>query len=72
MEDELITFRFQMGEVPLTYSDALVMTQADYDALTQEEISAIQQARYDRWLAIINSPPEIITEPEVVITEETI
>lgn len=65
---ELISFRFQMGEAPLLYSDALVMTQEAYDALTPEQITALQQERYDKWLAIINAPPE----PEVIPTEETI
>lgn len=72
MENEMITFRFQMGEAPLIYSDALVMTQEAYDVLTPEQIAIMQQSRYDRWLTIINAPPEIISEPEVVITEETI
>jgi hypothetical protein len=54
---ELISFRFEMGEAPLLYSDALVMTQEAYDALTPEEITTMQQARYDNWLAIINAPP---------------
>jgi hypothetical protein len=54
---ELISFRFEMGEAPLLYSDALVMTQEAYDALTPEEIATMQKARYDNWLAIINAPP---------------
>jgi hypothetical protein len=72
---ELISFRFEMGEAPLLYSDALVMTQEAYDALTPEQITTLQQERYDRWLAIINTPPsesEIAVEPEVVPTEENI
>ena len=65
---ELISFRFQMGEAPLLYSDALVMTQEAYDALTPDQINTLHQERYDRWLAIINTPPE----PEIVPTEENI
>lgn len=70
MSNEMISFRFQMGEAPLNYSDALVMTQEAYDALTPEQINTLQQARYDNWIAIINAPPE--SELEVVPTEETI
>lgn len=66
MSNELISFRFQIGEAPYFYSDALVMTQAAYDALTPEQITTMQQERYDRWITIINAPPE----PEVVPTEE--
>jgi len=76
MENELIQFRFQMGEKPLVYNDALIMTQEAYDALTPEQIAAIQQERYDRWYAIVTAPPEpepeIVVEPEVIPTEETI
>ena len=56
MEDEIISFRFEMGEAPLIYKDALVMTQAAYDMLTPEQIATLQQERYDRWVAIINTP----------------
>ena len=69
---ELISFRFQMGEAPLLYSDAFVMTQEAYDALTPEEIATMQQARYDNWLAIINAPPELTSDSNVVVTEENI
>jgi len=58
MENEQISFRFQIGEAPLIYSDALVMTQDAYDALTPEQITTMQQARYDNWIAIITSSTE--------------
>ena len=64
----IVQFRFQIGEAPFNYSDALVMTQEEYDALTSEQITAIQQERYNRWYAIVTAP----TEPEVSITEENI
>jgi len=67
MSNELISFRFQIGEPPYLYSDALVMTQEAYDALTPEQINTLQQERYDRWYAIVTAPPE----PEVT-TEENI
>ena len=70
MENDLISFRFQMGEAPFFYSDAIVMTQEDYDALTSEQVAAIQQERYDRWYKIVTTQP---TELEVIpLTEEII
>jgi hypothetical protein len=66
MSNELISFRFQIGEPPYLYSDALVMTQDAYDTLTPEQITTLQQERYDRWYAIVTAP----AEPEVVPTEE--
>jgi hypothetical protein len=72
MSNELISFRFQIGEAPYLYSDALVMTQAAYDVLTPEQITTLQQERYDRWYAIVTAPPEpeVVVEPEAIPTEE--
>lgn len=64
-----LSFNFEMGAEPLIYKDALVMTQEEYDALTAEEILAIQQERYDNWIAIITTPP--VDEP-ILTTEEVI
>jgi uncharacterized protein (DUF1778 family) len=48
------------------------MTQDAYDALTPEQITTLQQERYDRWYAIVTAPPEPeeVVEAEVVPTEE--
>ena len=48
----------------MTFRDALWFTQAEYDALTPENILTLQQERFDNWEAIVNSPP---TEPSDVI-----
>ena len=48
----------------MTFRDALWFTQAEYDALTPENILTLQQERFDNWEAIVNSPP---TEPRDVI-----
>ena len=48
----------------ITFRDALWFTQAEYDALTPENILTLQQERFDNWEAIVNSPP---TEPSDVI-----
>jgi len=53
-----LSFDFEMGTEPLVYKDALVMTQEEYDSLTSEQIAAMQQERYDRWIKIITTPPE--------------
>jgi len=41
----------------MTFRDALWFSQAEYDALTPENILTLQQERFDNWEAIINSPP---------------
>ena len=48
----------------MTFRDALWFTQAEYDALTPENILTLQQERFDNWEALVNSPP---TEPSDVI-----
>ena len=71
MDNELISFRFQIGEDPLIYKDALVMTQEQYDSYTAEEIAKMQKDRYDQWYTVINTPAEseVIPVEEILQTE---
>ena len=57
LEDGRIADEFEIGEEPYILKDALVMRVSDYDALTPDEIIAMKQARYDKWIAIILAPP---------------
>jgi len=57
----IVSDSFEIGEEPYVLRDALVIPQSQYDALTPEEIQAMKQARYDAWIAIINTP----TDPAV-------
>ncbi|CAB4173716.1 hypothetical protein UFOVP961_4 [uncultured Caudovirales phage] len=48
---------FERGPTPSqTFRDALWFTQAEHDAISATEILALQQQRYDNWLAVINAP----------------
>jgi len=49
------------------YSDALHL--ADDHGLTDAEIEAMKQARYDKWYDFIINPPPVVDEP---VTEEPI
>jgi hypothetical protein len=60
----IVSDSFEIGEEPYVLKDALVLPQAEYDALTIEEIQAMKQARYDSWIAIINMPTDP-TDPAV-------
>ena len=51
---------FQKSDGDRTYRDALWFSQEEYDTVTPEQISTMQQERFDNWLAIVNSLP---TEP---------
>ena len=57
LEDGRIADEFEIGEEPHVLKDALVMSLAAHSALTDDEIIAMKQARYDNWIAIILAPP---------------
>ncbi|CAB4167948.1 hypothetical protein UFOVP857_69, partial [uncultured Caudovirales phage] len=48
---------FQYGEAPYVLNDALCLTQAQWDAITPEEVAAMQQQRYDNWREAMSRPP---------------
>jgi hypothetical protein len=56
LEDGRLADEFEIGTEPYVLKDALVMAPADYEALTPDEISAMKQARYDNWYAVIAAP----------------
>jgi hypothetical protein len=56
LEDGRIADEFEIGEEPHVLKDALIMTQADYDSMTPDEVQAVKQSRYDNWVAIIFAP----------------
>jgi hypothetical protein len=58
LEDGRIADEFEIGEEPHVLKDALVMSPAEYEKLSPEDIQAMKQARYDNWIAIILAPQE--------------
>lgn len=64
LDDGRIADEFEIGAEPHILKDAIVMDPTDYEALTPDEIAALKQARYEKWIAIINAPPEEITDGE--------
>lgn len=57
LEDGRLADNFQIGTEPYVLSDALVMMPEEYEKLTQDEVAAMKQARYDKWYAIVTAPP---------------
>lgn len=53
----MVKIDFEIGQKPHVLKDALILTQEEYDALTPEDIIAMQQKRYAAWYEIINTPP---------------
>lgn len=72
LEDGRIADEFELGTEPYVLKDALVMTPADYEALSAEEIVAMKQSRYDNWYAIVTAPPIDIPpeEPPADVPQE--
>ena len=54
--------KFEMTDGVNTLRDAIVLP--DGVTMTQAEIDAMKQARFDAWLEVINTPP--IEEEQVV------
>ncbi|CAB4124495.1 hypothetical protein UFOVP62_6 [uncultured Caudovirales phage] len=66
LDDGRLADEFLIGEAPYILSDALVMRPEDYERLTPEAITAMKQARYDNWFAIVTAPPtEAPADPAV-------
>lgn len=60
-----VNFRKVSEDGKHKYQDALHFSQAEYDALSEAQLEAMKQERFDRWYdLIINPPPSSETENE--------
>jgi hypothetical protein len=57
LDNGMLRIRFEKTDGKNTFNDALIFSQAEYDALTEHQIEEIKQQRFDNWLAIINYVP---------------
>ena len=64
----MIKIDFSFSSQHGTFSDALHLP--DDHGLTQAEIDAMQQQRFDNWIAVITAPPVEETPAEEAPTEE--
>jgi hypothetical protein len=55
---DLICRRFARMDGPAPFSDAICLTQDQWDALSANDLIAMHDARFAAWLAGINAPPE--------------
>ena len=44
---------FEIPHGDLIYKDAIVMPTEEYDAMTQDQVEAVKQARFNQWLSVI-------------------
>jgi len=56
-------FEFPYGTV--VFSDALVLPATVYNSMTQAEIEAMKQKRFDDWVALIEAPPVVTDDQEI-------
>jgi len=61
LDNGWISDSFTIGEWP-SFTDALVMPPDQYNALTFEQIEAMKQDRYDKWVAMIKEASEEIID----------
>jgi hypothetical protein len=59
--DGQVQIIFERGEHPLSFRDAIWMSQAEYDSTPSETILAMQEERYTAWLSVVN-PPQSVEE----------
>ena len=56
-----INFTLSQPDDSYKFSDTLLL--ADDHSLTDAEIEAMKQARYDKWYDYITNPPPVVDEP---------
>jgi len=63
LENGSIKIAFTKSNEKYSFSDALIFTQEEYEALTEDQIEAMKQARFDKWHDVITCvPAEEVTE----------
>lgn len=62
--DNMVSIDFEKTDGVNTLKDAIVVTQAEYDKMTPADIAAIEQKRWDDWIAIITAPDQTIIAGE--------
>lgn len=53
----MITIDFEKEYNGLKYKDALVLTEEQFNAMTEQDIENLKQERFDNWVSIITAPP---------------
>lgn len=65
----MVTIKFQKGEPPLVLSDAITLTDDQASTLTEQDIEAMKEERYQQWLAIVATPPVSDADQEQIVEE---
>lgn len=68
MDDVKIRINYSYETDYGTFSDALYMTQSEYDAMTTQDLTALKEQRRDAWIAQRATP---VTPPSYTAEELT-
>jgi carbamate kinase len=67
-----VVIRFTITEGDHSYSDALYFSQEEYSTLTESEITALQQERFNNWRKVVETPAPEPTAEEIAERVEAI
>lgn len=62
-------FSYQKGEPPLVFSDAIILSEEEAAVLSEQDIEAMKEERYQQWLAIVLAPLENGEAQEQIVEE---
>lgn len=65
----MVTIKFQKGEPPLVFSDAIILSEEEAASLSEQDIEAMKEERYQQWLAVVIAPVESIEAQEQIVEE---
>jgi len=57
------TIPFEFDSKYGVFRDALHLSDEEFAQLTEADIIAMKQQRYDNWLAIVENPDPVVEEP---------
>ena len=58
LDNGMVSDSFEITKDGLTFRDALVMPQGQYEAMSPDEIAAMKQHRFDNWYALVTAVSE--------------
>jgi hypothetical protein len=53
IEDGRISIPYRRERGNLSFTDAIILSQEEYDIMTEEHISAIMDERFERWYQLV-------------------
>lgn len=59
---DFIRIEFEKGSGMYVYRDCLTLPKQQYETLTEEDIEAMKEQRYQQWLSVVMPPSEEVQE----------